>query len=187
MASAQPNSLLVASHESSTPSVNASSSSPSQARASLETSPESAPLPPRPPRRRNGLQPNRRPRPEDPSITQHTAVPGQDASSRRQSGDEAPTQSFTSTTLAAQPTATAQSPPPPASENNDGFLQTLWDAIVKERAVEVAIVALIVGIVVVGPTFGSWATGVWSDAKDYQAWCQSQQVRPPRPLLPDRS
>jgi hypothetical protein len=48
--------------------------------------------------------------------------------------------------------------------------------VVKERGFEVGVLALVLAIIVMAPTFGSYATGVGSSAKDYQEWCKDEQV-----------
>ena len=40
----------------------------------------------------------------------------------------------------------------------------------------VAVFALIIGIVMMGPTIGQYSTGVWSTAQTFQSWCQGERV-----------
>lgn len=54
--------------------------------------------------------------------------------------------------------------------------RSAWSTIVKERGFWVTVFALIIGIVMMGPTIGQYSTGVWSTAQTYQSWCQSERV-----------
>lgn len=57
-------------------------------------------------------------------------------------------------------------------------LLSLWSKIVKRLGPTVAVLALMLGIGMIAPTVGQYATGVWSAAKDYQDWCKGEQVSP---------
>ena len=81
--------------------------------------------------------------------------------------------------LLTQPQQEPQTPILRSQRSSNGILRSpwsLWSTVVKERGFEVAIFTLILGIVMMAPTFGQYATGVWSSAKDYQDWCKEEQV-----------
>ncbi|KAH8704765.1 hypothetical protein BGW36DRAFT_366141 [Talaromyces proteolyticus] len=51
----------------------------------------------------------------------------------------------------------------------------VWDKGIKHRQAEIAVVALIIGVLMVSPTFGQYAGSLWSNAVTYQSWCKSEQ------------
>jgi hypothetical protein len=53
-----------------------------------------------------------------------------------------------------------------------------WSTIVREHAFGVAVFALIIVIVMMGPTIGQYSTGVWSTAQTFRSWCQGERVVP---------
>jgi hypothetical protein len=61
-----------------------------------------------------------------------------------------------------------------AQQNNND--RSIWSTIIKERGFEVAVFGLVITLVMMAPTFGQYATGVWSTAQTYQAWCKDEQV-----------
>lgn len=75
--------------------------------------------------------------------------------------------------------ALQQSPTEAQQEPQGNGYQTLlflWSKIVERGGLIVAVLAFILGIGMIAPTVGQYATGVWSAAKDYQDWCKGERV-----------
>jgi hypothetical protein len=57
------------------------------------------------------------------------------------------------------------------------LVKVVWKKCIKQRQAEIAVVALIIGILMISPSFGQYAQSLWSNAVTYQSWCKDEQVR----------
>lgn len=79
-------------------------------------------------------------------------------------GSSAPTES--STLVEQEPESNENDTPP-----------SPWSQFGKKLSIIATVLAFVLGIGMVAPTVGQYATGVWSAAKDYRDWCKDEQVR----------
>lgn len=137
-------------------------------------------------------QQRRRQQPQDVNSSEHrtgtvageTSQPPQQQPSH-QDQEESEEESETGSTSQGQQQVSAQTDHQVADEawlrrvatQTLDLVKGVWKKCIKQRQAEIAVVALIIGILMISPSFGQYAQSLWSNAVTYQSWCKDEQVR----------
>ncbi|KFY83986.1 hypothetical protein V500_09690 [Pseudogymnoascus sp. VKM F-4518 (FW-2643)] len=106
-----------------------------------------------------------------PSLQQQQQQQQQQPSQERRRPQRQATLEETDEATQQLPTQAQQGP----QGNGDRTLSFPWSKFIKRITFIVTVLAFILGIGMIAPTVGQYATGVWSAAKDYQDWCKGEQ------------